>query len=117
MPTENKLQETKVFTEIPFEKNGEPIPTGSNPIILFDSGDICRIDDDPLPIAIMTHWLKEQTGYFLTREELEKLLSDTFDHAIEWNDLEQSARVQGGYKKNHIENKSQYISSTLSQLP
>ena len=61
----------------------------------------------------VTHYLKEQSLFVLDRGEMEELLKDVFDHAIEWNDLEQSARVQGGYKKNYIENKEEYIKKIL----
>lgn len=64
--------------------------------------------------VVFSHWLKPLSEqYVFSKEELEKLLRDTFNHAIEWRDLDETARVKYGYKKNWIENEEQYINSLL----
>ncbi len=52
-----------------------------------------------------THWLKEQNGFFLTKEELESVIGDAFDAARE--------RVHHPDYDYVIEDKEQYIKQIL----
>lgn len=79
------LKETKVY--IPIDINVEFPKHNGNYFVLrnskvspkevdFLSGELGFKFDEKI-----THWLKEQTGYFLTKQKMEELLNDMSDWA------------------------------------
>ena len=115
------LQPTDVYVVVKTE-NEMPGPLWD---VLDENGDTHRINKKgqwevyndgywEVERFVPDHWLKPlPNSYVFSKEELEKLLGDTFDHALEWQSLEDKPTVKYGSRENYIENKEQYIQSLI----
>jgi hypothetical protein len=105
VPTDVKIELPKnikaVFT---IEKRGNPILNDRIGTALFKPPNIFNSDDEEANYP--THWLKPSEGYFLTKEELERVIRDAFDAA-------RIKCVTNDYGTQGFENKEQYIKQTL----
>lgn len=68
------------------------------------------------------HAMTTLVGYKSTFEAMEayaqqervKAAGEAWDHAVEWRDLERTAAVEFGYRKNHVSDKEAYLSNLKS---
>lgn len=54
----------------------------------------------------ITHWLKEQTGYFLTKQEMEELITDNLDKGFNL----------AKYETDNEDEKNEYITEYINKL-